>query len=225
MTVLRDISISLELDAVLAKQKSRRQRPAMVKAAQRAMDLAQPLYTPAIVYAELEIQKIDQGRVRLPSNNGPRELCIGPHADLLAPAAALLAVVSTIGPGLEARVDQLNQDGDALTAYWLDIVGVLALGKVGEVVARLVEGRAAERDWGVSITFSPGALIGWPLRGQRELCALLPLDDIGVQLNKHCILEPHKSTSVVIGIGPGYESRQVGSACHLCVLKGDCWRR
>ncbi len=225
MTVLRDIPISLELDAVLAKQKARRQRPVMVKAAQRAIDLAQPLYAPAFVYAELEIQEIKHERVTLFSSNGQKELHIGPHVDLLAPASMLLAVVSTIGPALEERVDQLNQDGDSLTAYWLDIVGVLALGKVGEVVRRLVEERAAQRDWGVGITLSPGALIGWPLRGQREIGALLPLDDIGVRLSKNCVLEPHKSTSVAIGIGPGYESRQLGSACHLCVMKGDCWRR
>jgi len=67
--------------------------------------------------------------------------------------------------------------------------------------------------------------VGWPLRGQRELCSLLPLDEIGVHLNKYYVLEPHKSFSSLIGLGPGYESGQVGSICKYCALRDTCWRR
>jgi hypothetical protein len=77
----------------------------------------------------------------------------------------------------------------------------------------------------VSAALSPGSLVGWPLAGQRELCALLPLTDIGVRLNAHCVLEPHKSASVVIGLGPGYASHEVGSVCRYCSLADTCWRR
>ena len=31
--------------------------------------------------------------------------------------------------------------------------------------------------------------------------------------------------SMVIGLGPGYESHEVGSVCHYCVLRDTCWRR
>ena len=77
----------------------------------------------------------------------------------------------------------------------------------------------------MSPSLSPGSLVGWPLRGQRELCALLPLADIGVRLNEYCVLEPHKSVSMVIGLGPEYESHEVGSVCDYCALKDSCWRR
>jgi len=63
------------------------------------------------------------------------------------------------------------------------------------------------------------------VQGQRELCALLPLSDIGVRLNQHCMLEPQKSASGVIGLGRGYESYKVGSVCRYCAWKGNCWRR
>ena len=88
-----------------------------------------------------------------------------------------------------------------------------------------LEETAADMGWGVSPSLSPGSLVGWSLRGQRELCGLLPLESIGVELNTHCVLEPHKSTSGIIGLGPGYETNKVGSACKYCALQNTCWRR
>ncbi len=89
----------------------------------------------------------------------------------------------------------------------------------------LAEETAAGLGWGVSPSLSPGSLVGWSQRGQRDLCALLQLDDIGVRLNEYCVLEPHKSASGLIGLGPGYESARVGSVCKYCALQKTCWRR
>lgn len=199
----------------------------MAQAAQKAIEEARPLYAPAIVYAELTVQRVEGERVVLNTQNGTGEhvLEVGPHADLLAPAEQILAAVCTIGPALEERVVQLTQEGQTLAAYWLDSVGVLALGEVGVSLRCIIEEKARERGWGVSASLSPGSLVGWPLRGQRALCDLLPLADIGVQLNAHCVLEPHKSTSTVIGLGPGYDEHQVGSVCRFCALADSCWRR
>jgi hypothetical protein len=152
-------------------------------------------------------------------------LTVGPKSHLLAPAKRLLAAVYTIGPALETRVGELQRAGDLLLSYMLDCAGVMALGLVGERLRRLAEEQAAGRGWGVGPALSPGGLVGWPVQGQRELCALLPLADIGVQLNRYCVLEPHKSVSLVIGLGPGYESHEVGSVCRYCALRDTCWRR
>jgi hypothetical protein len=194
---------------------------------QSAIDLGRTLVTPALVYSELEILALsaDSVRLSLDGEREPRVLRIGPHADLLASAAHLLVAVCTIGPALELRVQQLTGEGETLLAYWLDTVGVLTLGAVGETLRCIAQEKATERGWGVSAALSPGSLVGWPLQGQRELCALLPLASIGVRLNKHCVLEPHKSSSTVIGLGAGYESHQVGSVCHFCSLAETCWRR
>ncbi len=232
MPILRDLPISLSLDQVLQAQKGRqrggaRRSALMADAAQQAIEEAQPLYAPAIAYAELTVQRVEGERVVLSSQNGQGEhvLKIGPHTDLLAPAERLLAAVCTIGLALEERVAQLNQEGQTLAAYWLDSVGVMALGEVGASLHGLAEKKAHERGWGVSAGLSPGSLVGWPLRGQRALCALLPLADIGVQLSEHCVLEPHKSTSTIIGLGPEYDEHQVGSVCRFCALADSCWRR
>ena len=107
----------------------------------------------------------------------------------------------------------------------LDTVGVMALGTLGDEIRERVENQAAEKGWGVGPALSPGSLSGWPIRGQRDICALLPLDEIGVRLNEHCVLEPHKSVSMLIGMGPDYDSAHVGSVCHFCCLADRCWRR
>jgi hypothetical protein len=140
-------------------------------------------------------------------------------------AQRILVSVATIGPRLEEHVQQLNAAREVMQGYLLDRAGVVALGAVGEAVRCLVEEAAADLGWGLSPSLSPGSLVGWPVRGQRELCSLLPLDTIDVQLNKHCVLQPHKSTSALIGLGPGLSATRVGSGCRYCALQKTCWRR
>lgn len=221
--VLQDVTITLTAEELLAAQGRNEHRPGLVSAAKEAIALGRTLFAPAAIYDELEVRGVAGERVELAVDGAG--LAVGPKADLLAPAKWLLVTVYTIGPALEARVSELYRAGEPLLSYMLDCVGVMALGMVGEGLRRLAEERAAGRGWGVSPALSPGGLVGWPVQGQRELCALLPLADIGVRLNEYCVLEPHKSVSMVIGLGPGYESHEVGSVCHICALRDTCWRR
>jgi hypothetical protein len=223
MPILKDVTITLTAEELLAAQGRNERQPAFVAAAEEAIALGQNLFAPTAVYDEFEVRGVSGERVELTVNSAG--LTVGPKADLLAPAKRLLVTVYTIGPALETRVSELYKAGEPLLSYMLDCVGVMALGMVGERVRRLAEERAAGRGWGVSPALSPGGLVGWPVQGQRELCALLPLADIGVRLNQYCVLEPHKSVSMVIGLGPGYESHEVGSVCDYCALRDTCWRR
>ena len=200
-------------------------RPEMVRDAEAAIALGATLWQPAALYDWFEVCGVDGEWVTLATAAGEMNLHLGPKADLLAPAQRVLVSVCTIGPALEQRVHELQAGREALSGYLLDSAGVVALGAVGEAARCLAEEAAAEQGWGVSPSLSPGSLVGWPLTGQRELCALLPLDEIGVRLNSHCVLEPHKSVSALIGLGPGYESSHVGSVCKHCALQDTCWRR
>ena len=143
----------------------------------------------------------------------------------MAGAARALVAVGTLGPALEERAGALQRQGEPVLSYLLDSAGVLALGAIGEALRCLAEETAAQAGWGLGAALAPGSLVGWALEGQRALCGLLPLDQVGVRLSDYCVLEPHKSFSVLIGLGPGYDARHVGSVCKLCALQDTCWRR
>jgi hypothetical protein len=111
-----------------------------------------------------------------------------------------------------------------LEGYLLDCAGVLALSATRARFRALIEEKAASRGWGVSLSAAPGSLVGWPIQGQRELCALLDLEPIGVMVASSAILSPVKSGTGLVGIGPDYRERQVRSACRFCRLRATCWR-
>jgi len=232
MKILRDIPISLTPEYVLEemfRRKQRRPRAWMLEATAEAVQMSRALVAPAVIYAEFPVHEVAENRLLLALNGSAEPeiqiLNIGPKVELLASAQQVLVYVATIGPALEQRVHQLQKEGDSLLSYMLDSVGVLALGAAGEALRSIVEEQAESLGWGVSPSLSPGSLAGWPLSGQRDLCGLLPLEEIDVTLNNHYVLEPHKSVSAMVGSGPGYESHRVGSVCHYCSLADSCWRR
>lgn len=226
MPVLRDIPVTLTAKEIIAAPKDRRINPGLLRDAAEAISLGQTLWQPQAVYEWIDVRQVEGEQVLLSSSNGHDAILhIGPKADLLSPAKRVLVSVITIGPALEERVHELQAEGQHMQAYLLDSAGVVALGAAGEALRCLVEDAARELEWGVSPSLSPGSLVGWSLRGQRELCALLPLDEIGVRLTEQYVLEPHKSASGLVGLGPGYELGHVGSVCRYCSLQNTCWRR
>ena len=228
MPILRDIPISLTAEQIVAAQGERRPSPRLLSDAAEAIALGETLWQPLIVYDWFDVKALEGEYLTLVTPNQPdgeTVLRLGPKADLLESARRVVVSVITIGPHLEQHVQELLSTGEGLQAYLLDSAGVVALGAAGEAVRCLVEETASDLGWGVSPYVSPGSLVGWKLQGQRALCSLLDLDTIGVHLNKHNVLEPHKSASGLIGIGPGYDTTTVGSVCKYCALKETCWRR
>jgi hypothetical protein len=228
MPILRDIPITLTAEEIIPSRGGRRIQPALLRDAEQAIALGHTLWQPVAIYDWFDVRALDGERVTVAPTNGTGPeamLHVGPKADLLAGARRVLVSVISIGGALEQRVQELQGAGENLHAYMLDNAGVVALGAAGEAVRCVVEEAAAEQSWGVSPSLSPGSLVGWSLHGQRGLCAMLPLEQIGVTLNEHCVLVPHKSASALIGLGPGYDSAHVGSVCKYCALQDTCWRR
>jgi hypothetical protein len=219
---LCDISIAVELGDLLRVSKSQSDRPAFRAAAAWALERMLALARPRAAYRWLATAGIEDDRLLL---QGEASLAIGEKVELFLPACEVLVAVSTIGPEVEEEVRTQFGGGASLEGYLLDCAGVLALGCVGDRIRALAEEEAARRGWGVSLRAAPGSLVGWPVRGQRELCALLDLASIGVTLNSSSILHPAKSGSSLIGIGPEYTARRVGSPCRFCNLRATCWRR
>ena len=213
MGVLSDITVSITKDDVLGGRRRQSSAARLAPAAEEAIGQARALWQPRAVYQSFDVLAVEEESACIRGSGGPVSLRIGPHAELLAPARQAVIAVGTIGPELEEQVDALSGSGRALDALLLDNAGVVAIGAIGERLRRLVESMA------------PGSLVGWSVHEQSTLCGLLPLERIGVKVTGYGVLQPLKSASWLIGIGPDYASRHVGSMCHLCALSETCWRR
>lgn len=227
MPLLEEFPVSLSAPELLASCRGSRSRetpPHLMRAAEEAVRLARRMARPAAVYREMVVESVRDGVATVQDDNLHAVLHIGERADLLAPARRLIVAAYTIGPELERQVREISLSGDHLLGFLLDSAGVIILGNVGEAIRAIAEQRAQETGWQVGPALGPGSLPGWPVEGQRELCDLLPLEEIGIRLNPHYALEPQKSATMVIGWGPDYGDH-VGSICRFCSLAARCWRR
>jgi hypothetical protein len=228
MNIIKDFKIEFTAEEVLSSQgKSKSVSDIIQTATDEAVDLAYQLINPVLLYDWFNVISLEEKHVTLKAKDSGKEkrIFVGPYVNELKEAQEVMIEVHTIGPTLEEKVQALNDSCEMLPAYLLDCAGVVALGKVNVNAHRMIEQVAAEKEWGVGASLSPGSLRGWPVNRQHELCSMLELDQINVQVNNSNLLIPLKSVSSMIGIGPEYTRKKVGSMCHLCNLKDTCWRR
>lgn len=221
-----DIKVSAA-EVICALQQGHHASDRLLTEAENAVAMAGDLLEPATVYQWVDVNTVEAMHVVLTGSNGGinRRLNVGPHANLLKKAKSVMVAVHTIGYRIDAKVNDLNRAGEVLQGYLLDSVGVVALGKVGDFGRSLVEAEAFRRGWGVGPSMGPGTLVGWETSDQPNLCAFLDIGRIGVAVNDSSLLIPFKSVSTLVGMGPDYRSRKVGSVCGLCTLRNTCWRR
>lgn len=228
MAIRRDIPIDMTASEVMkALSHGERDTSWMATPARDALDRALDLLDPVVVYDWVEVRGVEGETVRVRTGNarGETHLHLGPHANLMEAARTALVSVNSIGQRLDDAVSDLNRKGDALAAYLLDCVGVVALSKVSDAASRMAEAKAETEGWGVGDRLSPGSLAGWDTAGQFEICGLLPLKAASISLTGSGLILPFKSASGMIGLGPGFKNKTVGSVCRLCSLKENCWRR
>ena len=124
--------------------------------------------------------------------------------EAIYPKAARLAVfTATLGPEVTACVRTLFERKEPALAVTLDAVASAATDRLVERLgARFAAaaGDAQPADWRF-LSYSPG-YCGWHLTGQRALFGFLEPQDIGVRLEPSCLMEPLKSVSGVIVLGP-----------------------
>jgi len=222
MPVLRDFKITIDRNEVLKRQTKGQPNDNLNSIADWAIERAQELIKPAVAYAVYDSEGVEDEELVL---QGGIRLRLGPHADLAAGAKKVIASVATIGPNLEAEVRRLMAGPDVLKGYVLDCAGVVAVGQTAMQLREVIQKMAEAEGWGVSPALYPGSPMGWPLKGQRDLVALVPVDEIGVHLNPSYLLVPQKSSSSLVGIGPEYSEKTIGALCHWCALQDSCWRR
>jgi len=221
VTVLTDIDLDLDLETFLEAQGQALRRPQMLEVARSAIAEGGGLIAPALSYEWLPVGEVEDRRAEV----GGIVFALGRHADLMVPAREALVSVVTIGARLEERARELGAAGRALESFVLGEVGVFAVGSLIQRTHRLAEEGAARLGWGVGAELAPGQLAGWDIEEQKLLCSLLELDPIGVTVTDTGMLVPQKSASVMVGIGPDYQSAEVRAPCEFCDVRDTCrWR-
>lgn len=140
---------------------------------------------------------------------------IYPNADHLALFAA------TVGARVTLRVRELFHRRDLALGWMLDSVASAAADHLADLLGpRYVSAIAAgAAEWRV-LTYSPG-YCGWHVSGQRALFGFLRPEEIGITLNASCLMQPLKSISGVLVVGPGHIHRfhPTYSFCERCQEK------
>jgi len=152
-----------------------------------------------------------------------------PLADVFPRAEALVLFVATLGAPVGQRVSELFDEGALALGSTLDAAASEATELAGVHLDRtalrvaLESGVADERTR--ALRYSPG-YCGWSLTGQRALFSALDAREIGVTLTDSCLMEPIKSISGVIVLGPR-ETHEFDDDYPFCAdcRTHDCRRR
>jgi hypothetical protein len=140
---------------------------------------------------------------------------IYPRAEHLA----LFAV--TLGEAISVEISELFRRNEPAEAYALDAIASERADAAAALLARLYlekllqEGRVESSSR--VLPYSPG-YCGWHVTGQRRLFDHLNPQSIGVTLNSSCLMQPLKSVSGVLVIGPPsiHEFHNDFDFCALC---------
>ncbi len=224
MPILKNIKINVTVEAVLDQGLQIRDTSKIKKEVTEAIDLSIPLLQPKVAYMWVEVIEVLNDRIVCCSYQSRKknEFFIQAIDSLLSGAKYMLISIATIGSKLDENILALNQSGNYLIAYLLDHIGLIALEQINTAVCSLAENKAQKNSWGVSQFISPGSLDGWELKGQKALFEVVPFDEIGVHLNSTGMMNPLKSVSGFIAIGPEFASWKVAPLCSTCNRVSGC---
>jgi hypothetical protein len=222
MSIVRDVKIDITIDDLLrvhgAGNAAGRINRRALEIYGQVLDEAVKLIKPVLLYEAVNVAGVDDGRLTLESGHSFEVRIM---AKLMRTARQVYFLCCTIGPALEQRVAEYQREGAPAKAYVLDSVGSLAVDLLAQAGCRLVDDFAESEGLSTSVALSPG-YAGWPLTDQRILFQIMEASEIGVSLNRSCIMSPLKSTTLAVGMGPGLGGKSKGTSCDYCALKKTC---
>ncbi|MCG6187904.1 vitamin B12 dependent-methionine synthase activation domain-containing protein [Maribellus maritimus] len=128
-------------------------------------------------------------------------------------ASSIALFVCTAGSEISEHSKKMIKEGDALAGYIFDTIGSLIVEKAVDNIQEWLKNKMAPRRLNISDRFSPG-YCNWDVSEQQKLFSLLPPQFCGITLSSSSLMNPIKSVSGIIGIGP--ELKQKGYQCNWC---------
>ncbi|MFT3831029.1 MAG: vitamin B12 dependent-methionine synthase activation domain-containing protein [Opitutaceae bacterium] len=142
-------------------------------------------------------------------------------AGALGRAERAAAFACTIGPGLEEWGREVMKEDPAL-GFIADAVGSAVAEALADRLHDHIEFAMAQRGWRITNRYSPG-YCGWSVAEQHALFALLPPAFCGITLGESALMQPVKSVSGIVGVGP--EVKHSDYLCDVCNVRDCTYRR
>jgi len=147
----------------------------------------------------------------------------GHIGEFLHGARRVAVFVATAGGEITRQAEIRCRGGDAFAGWALDAVGSWAAeAAAGALRSHLGHHLAAGE--GFTLPYSPG-YCGMDLAEQRKLFRLIDAEAVGVALQPSLLMEPIKSVSGIIGLGPRADVATDLTPCDRCPLVGCHMRR
>jgi len=173
---------------------------------------------PAISYSLHAVTARERDSLRLADGSCIQSPLV---AHRLRRASHLAVGVCTLGQTITGAIQQCFAVGKGLQSLIMDAIATLALYQVGERFESMVQGLAVEMGLQASGMLSPGEE-GFDLSEQAKVVQLADGASIGVALTSAGALVPHKSISMVVGLGRKLPSWSRGESCARCAARDRC---
>jgi hypothetical protein len=140
----------------------------------------------------------------------------GDVARFLGAVDRIGVVVATAGPGISQLADGYTREGDSLGAWIADAIGSWAAEAAADAVTDRVRAHAGAGE-SVTLRYSPG-YCGMAMTQQAIVFGLVDAEAAGVRLLPSMLMQPLKSVSGIVGLGPavGPGAAVLGSPCDAC---------
>jgi len=127
----------------------------------------------------------------------------------------------TAGPGIGDYSKELMHDGDFVKGYIVDVVGSEIVEAAMDKIQDDLENKMNAEGLFITDRYSPG-YCGWSVAEQQKLFSFFPKDFCGIKLSPTSLMNPIKSVSGIIGIGPNV--RRKGYMCQHCDMVNCIYR-
>ena len=141
---------------------------------------------------------------------------------MLSGAEAYAVLIVSIGQGPESRARELLNRGEFLEAYITDLLASALVDSAADLVQEHIRRMAAGQGWLISNRYSPG-YCSWNVSEQQKLFSLFPENTCHITLTESSLMDPIKSISALIGMGPSVRFQKY--TCEICSMKDCAFRK
>jgi hypothetical protein len=131
----------------------------------------------------------------------------------LMESTAIAVFICTCGREVEAYSKLLLQQGNPLEGFIVDLIGSEIAEELVDYTHNRITHEMAPSGIRTTNRYSPG-YCNWPVSDQKQLFRIMGNNICGVKLSESSLMQPIKSVSGIIGLGPGVKNREY--ACTFC---------